>query len=76
MKRIAALMFVAVPLAILPHVPALAQTATPEAADAETAPKLKMAAAKRGRAGADARHCLQLATNMEIHRCAEKYRPR
>jgi hypothetical protein len=24
----------------------------------------------------DPRHCLELATNMEIHVCAEKYRPR
>lgn len=28
----------------------------------------------RSRAMVDARHCLQLATNLEIHRCAEKYR--
>lgn len=25
---------------------------------------------------ADARHCLDVATNMEVHRCAEKYRSR
>lgn len=36
------------------------------------------AARKRGRslAAVDARHCLKLATNMAIHQCAEKYRPR
>jgi len=30
----------------------------------------------RSMAAVDARHCLQLATNMAIHQCAEKYRPR
>lgn len=38
----------------------------------------KPAARKRAStlAGVDARHCLQQTTNMAIHRCAEKYRPR
>lgn len=29
---------------------------------------------RRSRKDVDARHCLQLATNLEIHRCALKYR--
>jgi hypothetical protein len=33
-------------------------------------------AGSRSLANVDARHCLQLTTNMAIHRCAEKYRPR
>ncbi|MDH4149422.1 MAG: hypothetical protein OEW79_03895 [Betaproteobacteria bacterium] len=42
--------------------------------------KLEMAEPKAegrragSRAERDARECLQLATNMEIHKCAEKYR--
>ena len=38
----------------------------------------KPAASKRtgSLANVDARHCLQLGTNMAIHKCAEKYRPR
>ena len=30
---------------------------------------------RRGRSDADARNCLQLASNRQIHRCAERYRP-
>jgi hypothetical protein len=30
---------------------------------------------RRGHTDADARQCLQLATNDQIHRCAEEYRP-
>lgn len=29
---------------------------------------------RRSRKDVDARHCLQLATNIEIHRCSLKYR--
>ena len=38
-------------------------------------PRLVMNRA-RGRTDADARQCLQLATNRQIHRCAERYLPR
>jgi len=54
----------------------LAQAEKPMAAKVE----LKMTAPKAGggrdsaRAEVDARECLKLATNMEIHKCAEKYR--
>ena len=70
--------------------PAAAQTqearpqspAAPVSASKGDAPKLNQgtppAARKRGpsMASVDARHCLQLATNMAVHQCAEKYRPR
>jgi hypothetical protein len=56
--------------------------AAPASASKGDAPKLNQgtppAARKRGpsMASVDARHCLQLATNMAVHQCAEKYRPR
>jgi hypothetical protein len=39
------------------------------------APQAKAVPAKRvrSRGNADARHCLQLPTNIEIHKCAHKY---
>lgn len=42
---------------------------------AEAAPPAKASPAKRmrSRSNADARHCLQLPTNIEIHKCAHKY---
>jgi hypothetical protein len=50
------------------------QPVEPSAAPATpTAPQLIMDT-KRGKNDADARQCLQLATNDQIHRCAEKYR--
>lgn len=56
------------------------QAAPAPAASAEKPMAMKdeaKPARKRTRvANVDARHCLQLATNMAIHRCAEKYRPR
>ena len=61
--------------------------ATPSAAapadmaPAETAPRVQAQqrpplrrVARTGRPGSDARHCLDLLTNSEIIRCAEKYR--
>ena len=75
-------------IAALSAAPLAAQTknAKPQAAapapSAEKGVVLKQGAqpapAKRARtlASVDARHCLQLTTNMAIHRCAEKYRPR
>ena len=38
-------------------------------------PKLVMDS-RRGTSDADARNCLHLASNRQIHRCAERYRPR
>ncbi len=48
--------------------------AKPAAAPAQPAVKLASGSAGRSRANEDARSCLELATNMEIHQCAEKYR--
>jgi hypothetical protein len=39
------------------------------------APRLNQAAA-RPRSDVDARHCLELATNSQVHRCAEPFRTR
>lgn len=36
----------------------------------------RVAAERRGLTGADARHCLEFPTNLQIIACAEKYRPR
>jgi hypothetical protein len=49
--------------------PAPAMKAQPKAA----APAAEMMTARRSRAGEDARECLQLSTNTEIIKCAEKY---
>jgi hypothetical protein len=38
-------------------------------------PRLEQAAA-RPRSDVDARHCLDFASNAEVHRCAERYRTR
>lgn len=54
-----------------PPAPAPAMEKAPAMKSAgESAPRKRV----RSRAMVDARHCLQLATNLEIHRCAEKYR--
>lgn len=42
----------------------------------ETMPPELVQNVRRHAMDADARHCLQLAANQEVHRCAEKYRPR
>jgi hypothetical protein len=89
MIRIAAATPVIALVAALAAAPVLGQApgAKPQAAparaqSAEKAPAMKdeakPAARKRAPSLAvvDARHCLQLATNMAIHQCAEKYRPR
>ena len=79
MKRIATVAVLLLVVAALP--PAFAQTqaqsAGGEARDvAQNAAPEKPAAGPRQRARptGDARHCLQLATIVEITRCAEKYR--
>ena len=88
MKSIAAVVPVVALAAGLSAAPVLGQTkdAKPQspapAASAEKRIELKQGAQpadrKRGRslASVDARHCLELGTNMAIHRCAEKYRRR
>jgi hypothetical protein len=86
MKNIAALAPVVL-IAALAAVPVMGQMkdAKPQAAPAASGEKgmvLKQGerpAARKGSrslANVDARHCLQQTTNMAIHRCAEKYRPR
>ena len=84
MKRIGPVAILAV-LFSLP-VPGLAQGDKPAAVKPEAAavqPDAKPAAVKvdsgrpsRSRLDEDARNCLELATNMDIHKCAEKYRYR
>jgi hypothetical protein len=90
MKRIAAAAPIIALVTALSATPVLGQTkdVKPPAAAPAPAPAVgaeKPAAAKseakpvahkpsRSRATMDARHCLQLATNMAIHQCAEKYR--
>jgi hypothetical protein len=90
MKRIAAGTSIIALLAALSATPVLSQPKdakprvdTPAPAMSAEKPatmkaEAKPAARKRAQspATADARHCLQLATNMAIHQCAEKYRPR
>lgn len=77
MKHILAVTSLATFLAALLSTPVLGQMqeGKPDASAAPTTGKAR-AAAQRTRMGSDARHCLKFATNMEIHRCAEKYRPR
>lgn len=77
MKNIVAATSLAMVFAALSSAPVLGQTqgAQQSAAAADAPPQARPVAAKRTRskANADARHCLQLATNIEIHRCAHKY---
>jgi hypothetical protein len=79
MKSIASVAPFVAALAVLSSATVLSQTqgekpgaAGPTLQQAETKPAATKV--KRSRASADARHCLQLATNLEIIRCAEKYR--
>ena len=80
MKRIAVVASLAAALAALSSAPVPAQTKQSEKPAATgTAPRLVQnipasRKGKRSRKDVDARHCLKLATNLEIHRCALKYR--
>lgn len=79
MKRIAVVASLAAVFAMLSSATVLGQTQSGQPGVASTAPqegKAKPAArtGKRSRANVDARHCLKFATNLEIHKCAEKYR--
>lgn len=76
MKHIVASASFAMIIAALSAVPALGQTQSgKEGAAAGAALPAKPVAAKRVRSKSDvdARHCLKLPTNIEIHRCAHKY---
>jgi hypothetical protein len=87
MERIAAAIPIIALVTALSATPVLGQTKDvkpPAGAPAPTVSAEKPAAKSeakpiarkpsRSRATMDARHCLQLATNMAIHQCAEKYR--
>lgn len=66
----------AAPSAATPSTAAPADMAPAEAAPMAQAqqPAPVRRVARAGRPGRDARHCLDLATNAEIIKCAEKYR--
>lgn len=52
----------------------LAQAEKPAVAKVEAPAADKSGKRSASRAHVDARECLKLSTNMEIHKCAEKYR--
>ncbi len=54
--------------------PGHAQADKPAVAKADTEAAPAAQASKRSRSNVDARVCLELATNVEIRKCAEKYR--
>lgn len=62
-----------VPQVVEPAVPRMVDVATPETG--RGVPRLVMDA-RRGRRDADARGCLRFTSNIQVHRCAERYRPR
>lgn len=79
MKQIAVVVPLVAALAMLSSATVLSQTQSAQGAVTGAVPqqeKTQPAArtARRSRADVDARHCLQFATNLEIIRCAEKYR--
>lgn len=69
MKKVLSVFLLAIALGAQGSAFAQADKAAMQKADAPATPK---SAARR--AGVDARECLKLSTNMEIHRCALKYR--
>ena len=79
MIRIAAVAVFALFVAALPPAAAQSQPPAPGGEPKNAAQKLDSggpatSTQRRSRSTADARHCLQLATIVEIIRCAEKYR--
>ena len=79
MKPTAVVALLAAALAMLSSATVLSQTQSAQPAVTGAVPqqeKTKPAArpGRRSRANVDARHCLQFTTNLEIIRCAEKYR--
>lgn len=75
MKNLVTALSLAVVFGALSPVPVHAQSQDSQKGAAAAESKTKPAAAKRtrSRSNVDARHCLKLPTNMEIHRCAHKY---
>jgi len=59
-----------------PEAAVVQPAAKPETPAAQPAVKLASDGPRRSRLDEDARNCLELATNMDIHKCAEKYRYR
>ncbi len=79
MKPIAVVASLVAALAALSSAPVSAQSQSEKPAAVSAVPQMEeskpaVRKAKRSRKDVDARHCLQLATNIEIHRCALKYR--
>ncbi len=80
MKNIAVVAALVGVFAVFASSPVLGQTQKAEKpAVTSSVPRLEQnipaaGKSKRSRKDVDARHCLQLATNLEIHRCALKYR--
>lgn len=72
MKRLMYMMLLSVLIGF--PVTATAQADKPVMAKVDEPATAKPAKRAGPRTEADARECLKLATNMEIHRCAEKYR--
>jgi hypothetical protein len=81
MKRTSLLAALVWAPALFATVPAFADTpaekpvATSASPNVESQPKARSASkpGRQGRANADARHCLELRTNREIIKCAERY---
>jgi len=76
MKTTRTIMTTAAALAALFLTPLPGYAQGEKTAEVKTEPAAKPAASasKRSRTSEDARACLEFATNMEIHKCAEKYR--
>ena len=64
------------PAAVKPEAAAEQPATKPAEPAAQPAVKLASDGPKRSRLDGDARNCLELATNMDVHKCAEKYRYR
>jgi hypothetical protein len=80
MKRMHAVTLTAAWFALMPAAAAMAQAQTggptPAASAQPDQARPVSPQRARGGGGADARHCLKFDTNMEVHRCAERYRRR
>ncbi len=78
MNRIAQALILATALALLPCAAVCGQAPAADATGARTpdgqAPAKPAAAKRRAQSHADARACLDFATNLEVIVCAEKYR--
>ena len=79
MKNIAVIAALVAVFALFSSAPVLGQTQGEKPAAVSAAPQMEQSKpnvrkVRRSRKDVDARHCLQLGTNLEIHRCALKYR--